>query len=110
MESAVPSWALPAPPGTWGHRAFKNTVTPPDGKTAHQAVNTRAGSPKARSPPVEIPHLRPALCSPGAALVLPINFKSCQGGSCRKLTCRAHTRSPAWPGKTGKLTTMTVIY
>lgn len=50
------------------------------------------------------------------SVVLPINFKSGNGGSDRKLTCRArtpecaHTSSPAQPGKTGKLTTMSVIY
>lgn len=115
------SWA-PTPTPHLRPQCFKNIVTTPDAKTPREAVDTSTGSPKALWPP----RPRAPACSvqsPRGALVLPINFKSGNGGSDRKLTCRVHTlehiqaRSscpagfllPVQPEKTGKLTTMSVF-
>lgn len=115
------SWA-PTPTPHLRPQCFKNIVTTPDAKTPvkqstpAQAAQRLCGRHVPRAPACSVQ-------SPRGALVLPINFKSGNGGSDRKLTCRVHTlehiqaRSscpagfllPVQPEKTGKLTTMSVF-
>lgn len=112
----------PPPPRTSDHSALRTLSLhlmrrpPVKQSTPAQAAQRLCGRHVPRAPACSVQ-------SPRGALVLPINFKSGNGGSDRKLTCRVHTlehiqaRSscpagfllPVQPEKTGKLTTMSVF-